>query len=185
MVKATQLHRGMVIKHDGKFFKVTDIHHLTPGKGKGYMQTKIKNIDTGSISDHRFRSDETIERPHIEQIEMEFLYQDGDDFHFMNTETFDQIHLTQELLGDAINYLVPNIKMPIEYIEGNPVGVELPVSVDLKIIETEPELKGAQAGTSRKPAKTETGLVVQVPPFIKEGETVRVSTEDGTYQARA
>lgn len=184
MLKATQLRKGMVIKMDERFFRVVSTLHLTPGNKRGMMQTKLKNLENGAIIDHKFRSEDTVERPHLEQAEMEFLYQDGDDFHFMNTANFEQIVMNSETLGDATVYLVPNIKLPIEFIDHKPVGIDLPVTVDLKVVETEPELKGATAGANRKPAKTETGLVVQVPPFIKEGEVIRISTEDGSYLTR-
>jgi elongation factor P len=175
----------MVIRMDDRFFKVVSTHHLTPGNKRGMMQTKLKNLASGAIIDHRFRSDDFVDRPHLQQAVMEFLYQDGDDYHFMNTENFEQISLNPETLGDAVDYLVPNIKLPVEFVDGSPVGIDLPVTVDLKVVETEPELRGATASSTRKPAKTETGLIVQVPPFIKQGEVVRVSTEDGSYLERA
>lgn len=184
-IKATQLRKGMVIKKDDLVFRVVDTRHLTPGNKRGMMQTKLKNLASGAIIDHRFRSDDMVERPHTEQAEMEYLYQDGEDYHFMNTASYEQISMNAETLGDAISYLVPNIKLPVEFIDGRPVGIELPVTVDLKIVETEPELRGATASATRKPAKTETGLVVQVPAFVKEGQVIRVSTEDGSYMERA
>jgi elongation factor P len=185
VIKATLLRKGMIVKMNDRYFRVVGTHHLTPGNKRGMMQTKLKDLASGSIIDHRFRSEDTVERPHLEQTEMEFLYRDGEDFHFMNTSSFEQIQMVAETLGDAIWYLVPNVKLPIDFIEGKPVGISLPVTVDLKVIETEPEMKGATASSQRKPAKTETGLVVQVPPFVKEGEVVRVATEDGTYMERA
>lgn len=185
MIKATQLKRGMVVKLEARLYKVVSTHHLTPGNWRGMVQSKLKDLSSGSIIEHRFRSEDIVDKIHLDETEMEFLYRDGDDFHFMNTETYEQIHMTEETLGETVNYLVPNTKLRVEFIEGRPVGIELPVTVDLKILETEPELKGATASQSRKPAKTETGLVVYVPPFIKEGETVRVSTDDGSYLERA
>jgi len=184
MLKATQLRKGMVIKMDERFFKVVSTLHLTPGNKRGMMQTKLKNLESGAIIDHKFRSEEVLERPHLEQTEMEFLYRDGDDFHFMNTSNYEQTIMNAETLGDAVFYLVPNIKLPVEFIDHKPVGIDLPVTVDLKVVETEPEMKGATAGSNRKPAKTETGLMVQVPPFIREGDVLRIATEDGAYQTR-
>ncbi len=175
----------MVITLDKRFYRVLTKHHHTPGNLRGQVQTKLRDLASGTQIEHRFRSDDDVERPHLEQSEMEFLYRDGNDFHFMNTSTYEQIHITAETLGDALFYLVPNVKLPIEFIDGNPVGIELPITVDLKVIETEPELKGATASSQRKPAKTETGLVIQVPPFVKTGEMIRVSTEDGSYLERA
>jgi elongation factor P len=175
----------MVIKLDERLCKVVATHHLTPGNWRGMMQTKLKDISSGSIFEHRFRSEDMVDKIHMDETEMEYLYQDGGDYHFMNTATYEQIHMDADTLGDAVNYLVSNIKIKVEMIEGRPVGIELPVTVDLTIVETEPELRGATAAQSRKPAKTETGLVVPVPAFIKEGEKVRVSTEDGSYVERA
>lgn len=175
----------MVVKMGDRYLRVVATHHLTPGNKRGMMQTKLKDLVSGSAMDYKFRSDDDVERPHLEQTEMEYLYKDGDNYVFMNTETFEQVHMSSETLGDAVWYMVPNVKLPIEFIEGQPVGIDLPITVDLKVVETEPELKGATASSQRKPATTETGLVVQVPPFVKEGEVVRVSTEDGSYLARA
>lgn len=175
----------MVITLENRFYRVLTKHHHTPGNLRGQVQTKLRDLASGTQIEHRFRSDDDVERPHLEQSEMEFLYRDGDDFHFMNTSSYEQIHITAETLGDALYYLVPNVKLPIEFIDGNPVGIELPITVDLKVVQTEPELKGATASSQRKRATTETGLVVQVPPFVKEGEMVRISTEDGSYLERA
>jgi elongation factor P len=174
----------MVIQMDNRYFRVLTTHHHTPGNLRGQVQTKLRDLSAGTQVEHRFRSDDDVDRPHLEQSEMEFLYRDGEDFHFMNTQTYEQIHMTAETLGDAVYYLVPNVRLPIEFIDGKPVGIDLPVTVDLKVVETEPELKGATASSQRKPATTETGLVIQVPPFVKQGEVVRVSTEDGTYLER-
>jgi elongation factor P len=184
VIKATQLKRGMIVKLEGRLYKVVGTHHLTPGNWRGMVQTKLKDLESGSISEHRYRSEDNVDKIHMDETEMEYLYQDGGDYHFMNTLTYEQTHMDADTLGDAVNYLVPNIKLRVEFIEGRPVGIELPVSVDLKILETEPELRGATATQSRKPAKTETGLIVQVPAFVREGEVVRVSTEDGGYLER-
>jgi elongation factor P len=126
-----------------------------------------------------------VERASLDEQEMEYLYNDGDSYHFMNTENYEQMHLNSEVLGDAVNYLIPQLKVNIEFYEGKPMSVELPPTVDLTVVETEPGLKGASVSNVTKAAKLETGLVVQVPPFINEGEKVRVSTAEGTYQERA
>jgi len=133
----------------------------------------------------RFRSPDPIERVNVDEINMEFLYSDGDDYYFMNTENYEQTHLTRETLGDAVDYLTANLQIKVEFFDGKAVGIELPQTVELKIIETEPGLKSATASSVTKPAKTETGLVVQVPPFINEGETIKVDTAEGTYLSRA
>jgi len=181
VIKATQLKKGMVVKLEDRLYKVVATHHLTPGNWRGMMQTKLKDFSSGSIIEHRYRSEDNVERIHLDAAEMEYLYKDGDDYHFMNTSTYEQIHMDGETLADAVNYLIPNIKLKVESIEGRPVGIELPITVDLRVVATEPELKGATATQTRKPATTETGLIVQVPSFIKEGQVVRISTEDGSY----
>ncbi len=185
MIKATQLKRGMTIKMDNELYKVFYLMHVTPGKGRGMVQTKLKNLKSGVIIDHRFRSEDFIERAILDEKEMEYLYSDGTNYYFMNTSTYEQVHISEEMLGDAIQFLVPNTKLQVEFYEGEPIGIELPQSVDLKVIETTPGIKGATASQQKKPATLETGLKIQVPSFIEEGEVVRVSTEDGTYIERA
>ena len=184
MIQATQLKRGMVIKHDNDLFRVVEAQHKTPGNLRGMVQAKIRNLKSGSISDHRFRSVDMVERAILDETEMEFLYQDGDMFHFMNNETFEQIGLSAEVLGEAVPYLMSNIKLKIAMFEERPVGIELPQTVDMTVIETEPAIKGASVSNVGKPAKMETGLVVQVPAFISEGERIRIDTESGAYVER-
>jgi elongation factor P len=184
MIQATQLKRGMVIKHDNDLWRVVEAQHKTPGNLRGMVQAKIRHLKTGSISDHRFRSVDMVERAILDETEMEFLYQDGDMFHFMNNESFEQIGLSAEILGDAVPYLMSNIKLKIAMFEERPVGIELPQTVDMKVMETEPAIKGASVSNVGKPAKMETGLVVQVPAFIAEGERIRVDTASGAYVER-
>jgi len=133
----------------------------------------------------RFRSPDPIEKVIVDQESMEFLYSDGDDYYFMNTENYEQTHLTRETLGDAVEYLTPNLQIKVEFFDGKAVGIELPQTVILTVLEVEPGLKSATASSVTKPAKTETGLVVQVPPFINEGEKIKVDTAEGTYLSRA
>jgi elongation factor P len=135
--------------------------------------------------EHRFSSEDRVERAVLEEHEMEYLYDDGESFHFMNTETYEQTHLTKDILGEATSYLVPQLRVKVEFYEGRAISVDLPATVDLKVVETEPGMKGASVSNVTKPAKLETGLVVQVPPFISEGERIRVNTAEGTYQERA
>jgi elongation factor P len=135
--------------------------------------------------EHRFRSADAIEKINVDEVQMEYLYNDGDDYYFMNTENYEQTHLTKDILGDAVDYLTPNLQIKIEFFDGRAVGVELPQTVELTVVETEPGLKSATASSVTKPAKTETGLVVQVPPFINEGEKIRVDTSEGAYLSRA
>src|SRR5262245_33260521 len=185
MIQATQLKRGMCIKHNGDLYRVVEAQHKTPGNLRGMVQAKIRHLKSGSISDHRFRSVDMVERAILDEAEMEFLYQDGDMYHFMNNATYEQIGLSDEVLGDAVNYLIPNIKLKIELYEERPVGISLPLTVELAVVETEPAIKGATVSNQNKPAKMETGLIVNVPPFIAEGDVIRVDTATGSYIERA
>ncbi|MBZ5601928.1 MAG: elongation factor P [Acidobacteriia bacterium] len=185
MIAATQLRPGMVIKFNNELYSVFKMEHRTPGNLRGFVQAKMRNFKTGTMIEHRFSSEDKVERASLDEQEMEYLYDDGEYFYFMNTESYEQMHLMKDLLGDAVNFLIPNLKVAVEFYEGKPISVELPPSVDLTVVETEPGLKGATVSNVTKPAKTETGLVVQVPPFINEGEKIRVSTSESTYLERA
>jgi elongation factor P len=185
MISATQLRPGMVIKFNKELFSVFKMEHRTPGNLRGFVQVKMRKLSSGSMMEHRFSSEDKVERASLEQHEMEYLYDDGEFYYFMNTETYEQMHLMKDLLGDATNFLIPNLKVQVEFYEGKPLGVELPPTVDLLVLETEPSLKGATVSNVTKPAKLETGLVVQVPPFISEGEKIRVSTSESAYLERA
>jgi elongation factor P len=175
----------MVIKYNNDLYSIFNMVHRTPGNLRAFVQVRMRNLRSGSMIDNRFSSTEQVERVSLDEQEMEYLYDDGEAYHFMNTETYEQIFLTKDLLGDGTEYLIPNIKVHVEFYNGKPISVELPATVDLKVIETEPGLKGATVSNVTKPAKLETGLVVQVPPFINEGEKIKVSTSEGTYLERA
>jgi elongation factor P len=175
----------MMIKHKNDLCRVLSVTHVTPGKGRGMVQAKLRNVSSGNSFEYRFRSDETVERAILDQREMQCLYEEGDGFVFMDTESYEQVSLDKDTLGDAVGYLLPNSTLTVEFHEGRPVGVELPHSVELKIVETEPPLKGATAAGGAKPAKMETGIVVDVPQFIETGEVIRVDTRDGKYLERA
>jgi elongation factor P len=185
MLSATQLRPGMVIKFNNELFSVFKMEHRTPGNLRGFVQVKMRKLSSGSMMEHRFSSEDKVEKALLDQHEMEYLYDDGEYFYFMNIETYEQMHLMKDLLGDATNFLIPNLKVTVEFHEGKPLGVELPPTVDLLVVETEPSLKGATVSNVTKPAKLETGLVVQVPPFIAEGEKIRVSTSESAYLERA
>src|SRR5882757_5092735 len=185
MISSTQLRPGMVIKFNNELYSIFKMDHRTPGNLRGFVQVKMRSLRTGSMTEHRFSSEDKVERAMLEEVEMEYLYDDGEYYYFMNSENFEQMHLTKDILGDAVSYLIPELKVLVEFYEGKPMSVELPATVDLKVIETEPGLKGATVSNVTKPAKLETGLVVQVPPFITEGEKIRVNTAEGTYQERA
>lgn len=184
-IPATQMRPGMIIKHNNDLHLVFSVEHRTPGNLRAFIQAKLRNVRTGAMFEHRFRSGDAIEKINVDEVAMEFLYQDGDDFYFMNTESYEQTHLTRDILGDAVDYLTPNLQIKVEFYDGKAVGIELPQTVELTVIETEPGLKSATASSVTKPAKTETGLVVQVPPFINEGEKIRVDTAEGAYLSRA
>jgi elongation factor P len=185
MLSATQLRPGMVIKFNNELYSVFSMTHRTPGNLRGFVQARMRSLRTGSMTEHRFSSEDKVEKAQLDEFEMEYLYDDGEYYYFMNTENYEQMHLTKELLGDATDYLIPQLKVTVEFYEGKPISVELPATVDLTVVETEPGLKGATVSNVTKPAKMETGLIVQVPPFITEGEKIRVNTSEGTYQERA
>jgi elongation factor P len=184
-IPATQMRPGMIIKHNNDLHLVFSVEHRTPGNLRAFIQAKLRNVRTGAMFEHRFRSGDAIEKITVDEISMEYLYNEGDAYYFMNMENYEQTPLMRDTLGDAVEYLTPNLQIKVEFYDGKPVGIELPQTVDLKVIETEPGLKSATASSVTKPAKTETGLVVQVPPFINEGEVIRVDTSEGTYLSRA
>ncbi|HEV2275669.1 MAG TPA: elongation factor P [Acidobacteriaceae bacterium] len=184
-IPATQMRPGMIIKHNNELHAVFSVEHRTPGNLRAFIQAKLRNLRTGAMFEHRFRSPDPIDRVIVDEIPMEFLYSDGDDYYFMNTENYEQTHLKREMLGDAVEYLISNLQIKVSFFDGVAVGIELPQTVELTVVETEPGLKSATASSVTKPAKLETGLVVQVPPFINEGEKIRVDTAEGAYLSRA
>src|ERR1051326_5912508 len=184
-IPATQMRPGMIIKHNNDLCSVFSVEHRTPGNLRAFIQAKLRNLRTGAIFEHRFRSPDPIDKVNVDEVQMEYLYADGDDFYFMNTENCEQLHLRRKPRGEPVEFLTSNPQIKVEFFDGKPVGVELPQTVDLTVVETEPGLKSATASSVTKPAKTETGLVVQVPPFINEGEKIRVDTAEGAYLSRA
>ena len=171
----------MLVKLENDLYRVLDLQHVTPGNLRGFVRAKFRNIRNGTLSDQKLRSEDFLERAVLDEREMQYLYKDGDSYHFMDTSTYDQLHIDAEVLGDAANYLVPDATIKVEFYGTEPVGIELPQTVDLKVVETVPGIKGATASAQVKPATLETGLVVQVPPFINIGDAVRVNTETGEY----
>jgi elongation factor P len=176
---------GMVIKFNNELYSIFSVNHRTPGNLRGFVQVKMRSLRSGSMTEHRFSSEDKVEKALLEEQEMQYLYDDGEYYYFMNTENYEQMHLMKDLLGDATEYLIPQLMVKVEFYEGKPMSVELPATVDLTVVETEPGMKGATVSNVTKPAKLETGLVVQVPSFITEGEKIRVNTAEGTYQERA
>jgi len=185
LIPATQLRVGMIIQHQSDLWRVMNVIHVTPGNWRGMVQTKLRNLRSGTQTEYRFRSEDKADRVTLEQHEMEYLYESDGQYHFMNTENYEQIGLDAELLGDAVRYLTPNSRIQVEFHEGRPMGASLPKTVDLKVTETTPGLKSATVTNVLKPATTETGLVVQVPNFINAGDVIRVDTESGSYLSRA
>lgn len=182
---ATRLRRGMIIKMDGELLRIHELEHKTPGNLRGFVRIKTRNLRSGTMQEQRLRSEDVVERAVLEEKTMQYLYSDGDGYHFMDTETYDQIHLSAEVLGDSVGFLKAEMTITVEFYGVEPVGIELPQTVDLKVIETVPAIKGSTASAQLKPATLETGVVVQVPPFVGEGEIVRINTETGEYLSRA
>jgi elongation factor P len=184
-IQATRLKKGMLVKIGDDLFRVLDLQHVTPGNLRGFVRVKFRNIRSSSLSDQKLRSEDVVERAVLDEREMQYLYKDGDAFYFMDTTTYEQFGIQAEALGESVNYLVPDSVIKVEFYEVEPVGIELPPTVDLKVEETAPGIKGATASAQVKPARLETGLVVSVPPFINTGDVVRVSTDTGEYLSRA
>ncbi len=184
-IPATQMRPGMIIKHNNELHAVFSVEHRTPGNLRAFIQAKLRNLRTGAMFEHRFRSPDPIDRVIVDEIAMDFLYSDGDDYYFMNTENYEQTHLKRDTLGDSVEYLIPNLQIRVSFFDGVAVGIELPQTVEMTVMQTEPGLKSATASSVTKPATLETGLVVQVPPFINEGEKIRVDTAEGAYLSRA
>lgn len=183
-LSATRIRVGMIILHDNELQRVTNVTHNTPGNKRGQVHVKMKRLKDGTTFEHRFRSDDSVQRATLEQREMQYLYSQDSQYYFMDTQTYDQIFLTDEMIGENANFLLPDTLVRIEFFENNPIGIELPKSVNLKVISTEASLKNATAQASFKPAKLETDLTVLVPPFIKDGDTIKVDTETGKYLER-
>lgn len=185
LIPATQLRPGMIIKHQKGLFRIMNVVHVTPGNRRGMVQTKLRNLRSGTQLENRFRSEDKVERVTLEQQEMEFLYEADEQYHFMNTTSFEQIALDRDLLGDVVKYLPANLRVMVEFYEGKPMGVSLPKTVELAVRETDPSLKGATVTNVLKPATVETGAVIQVPGFITVGDVIRVDTNSGAYLSRA
>jgi len=185
MISSTSLRVGMVIKFNNELYSIFSMTHRTPGNLRGFVQVKMRSLRTGSMNEHRFSSEDKCEKAILDEMEMEYMYKDADSFYFMNTENYEQIQLSADMIGDASLYLIDNLKVSVTYYEGKPMSVDLPPTVDLLIVEVEPSLKGATVSNVGKPAKMETGLIVNVPAFISQGERIRVNTTEGTYMERA
>ena len=183
-VNGNGLRSGYVIKVKGDLYRVMSAEHRTPGKGRAFMQAKLGKLKDGTQTEIKFRADEGVERAEMEQVDMEFLYEDTSCYCFMNCETYEQIFLDEKIIGDGKKFMLPNTRIIVEFCENEAIGVSFPEMVELKVTDTEPGLKGATASGSGKPATLETGLVITVPQFIKIGESVKVSPTSGEYLER-
>ncbi|HHV72914.1 MAG TPA: elongation factor P [Clostridia bacterium] len=184
MISTNDFRTGVTIEVDGEIYTVVDFQHVKPGKGAAFVRSKLKNIKTGAVIEKTFRAGEKIPRAHIDRREMQYLYNSGDQYTLMDMETYDQINLTKEQMGDAVKYLKENMELVVHLYQGTPIGVDLPNSVELEVIETEPGFKGDTATGGSKPAKLETGVVVQVPLFINVGDKIKIDTRTGEYLER-
>ena len=183
-VQATRLRKGHLVKFNNELCRIVETQHVTPGNLRGFVRAKLRRLKDGAMLDHRFRSEDMVERAMLDEREMQFLYKDGTDFYFMDTSNFEQISLSDEALGDAVHYLLPESTITVEFYEEAPVGIELPPTVDLKVAETVPGIKGATANAQTKPATLETGAVVRVPLFVSQDEIIKVDTRSGEYVSR-
>lgn len=183
-MRASEMRKGQTIKIDGKLYAIVDYQHVKLGKGGAVYQTKLKSLTDGSIQNVRLRAEEIVEQAYLDKRTYEYLYSSANEHVLMDTESYDQITLDDDAFGDGPKYLKPNTRLQISMYEGRPVVVELPNTVDLGVTDTTPEIRGATATNQPKPATLETGLVVQVPPFIKVGDIVRVDTRTGQYVTR-
>ena len=184
LIPATHLRVGMLINYQNDLYRIMAVTHITPGNWRGMVQTKMRSVRSGTQTENRFRSEDKVDRVSLDQQEMEFLYGDGEGHHFMNTESFEQIAFEGELLGDAVQYLLPNLRVTVDFYEGRPIGITLPKTVDLRVTDTAPGLKSATVTNALKPATTETGLIVPVPNFVDVDDVIRVDTESGSYVSR-
>ena len=184
-IPATQIRRGMVIVFEGDPCRITEFRHHTPGNLRAMVQAKLRNLRTGSSFEHRFRAADAVEKASLETHELEFLYQGGDTYHFMNTENYDQLELDEEALGDAAQWMQPGMRILAEFYNGRPIGIDLPNSLELAIVDTAPVMRSATKTASTKPARLENGVTVNVPEFISSGERIRVNPNTGEYIDRA
>lgn len=185
MYSTAEFRRGLKIEIDGKPFIIVEFQHVKPGKGGAFVRTKLKNLETGQVLEQTFRSGAKVDKPDLEQKYMQYLYQDGDQRVFMDNETYDQVFIAEEFLGEAIKYMKENVEVEVLYFNGKPIGVELPTTLTLEVTHTEPGVKGDTATGATKQAELETGLVVQVPLFIDEGDVLKIDTRTGEYIERA
>jgi elongation factor P len=185
LISTNDFRTGLTIEVDGEVYQVIEFMHVKPGKGSAFVRTKLKNRRTGAVIERTFRAGEKVNRAHIDRREMQYLYNDGENYYFMDTETYEQLSLHKDQLDDAIKYLKDNMNIYVLLYQGETIGIELPNFVELKVVETEPGIKGDTATGGSKNAVLETGAVIQVPLFIEVGDVVRIDTRTGAYIERA
>lgn len=184
MISTGDLRKGIVIELDNEIWQILEYHHIKMGRGSAQMRIKLRNIKRGQTVERTFQAGEKWPRAYLEQRQVQFLYRDGNDFNFMDSESYEQFSMTAVQLGDTAQYLTDGMTLDRTSYEGETIGVELPVTVELRVVETEPGFAGDTQSGARKPATTETGLVVQVPLFVGAGDTIRIDTRTGDYQTR-
>jgi elongation factor P len=184
-ISTSDFKTGMTIDLPEGLFQISDFQHVKPGKGGAFVRTTLKNVRTGSVLDRTFRAGEKMERAIVDKTDMQFLYNDGTDYVFMNSQTYDQLNVSPATLGDTVNYLIESNSVSILMYGDEIIGVDLPASVVMEIIETEPGIQGDRVSGARKPATVQTGLVVQVPLFVEQNEKIKVDTRSGEYIERA
>lgn len=185
VISVNDLRTGLTLEYEGEVYSVVEFLHVKPGKGAAFVRTKLKNVKTGAVREVTFRAGEKVNRAHVETRQMQYLYSSGDEYFFMDTNTYEQLSLPKDKLGDAPKYIKENMVIGIQFYEGDAIGVDLPTFVELEVVETEPGVKGDTATGGSKPATMETGLVVQVPLFINTGDVLRIDTRTGEYLSRA
>ncbi len=185
MLTANQIRPGMIIEFEGNIYYVMESVHRTPGNLRAFMQVKMRNLRTNTQLEQRFSSFDKVEKVHLDNQKMQYLYQEGDNYFFMNTENYEQVQLNKNELGDSVYFLLPDTLIEVQFYEGKPIGIDLPKSMVLKVIETEPSIKGQSATSSYKPAKLETGLMIKIPQFISEGDSIKVDPITKEYMERA
>lgn len=185
MISTSEFRNGLTIELDGSVWQIIEFQHVKPGKGAAFVRTKLKNLENGNIQERTFRTTEKVERAHVETRKMQYLYSSGDEFTFMDTESYEQITLNRKQLEYELKFMLENMVVNVIMYKGQTLGVELPNTVELKVVETEPGIRGDTASGGSKPAKLETGLVVQVPFFVNVGDTLIIDTRTGEYVSRA
>jgi len=183
-IEALQIRKGNIIEFKNGLWRVLKTEHTKPGKGGAFIQAELKNIEDGTKTNHRFRSEEKVEKAMVEPRKMQYLYHDGANYVFMDQETFDQVLMEESTLEGVTDFLLPNTEVEVLFHNERPIGIELPKSVEVKVVDAEPVVKGQTASASYKPAEVETGVTVMVPPFVEAGDIIRVNPSDGTYEDR-